>query len=332
MIDTLLPGTGDLLIFMKAQAAFVREEAIALSDQIAAYIEAYDEMNDTVISVPGSYWVDTAVGKVIIIGISATFQVSNASLVDVPTVGVVIPSSTVLAQPNIPGRFIGGGYTSFGGTTVMQPRRGLIESRDNALRKAKTERPTARRHVLSVDEARAAANDGFVTDLVTMLPPLLQRKVLSLLAAPHNFTLTSPQLSPNLLSSAFISYFDVEFSVRPLLVSNQRAANTRFAQTNRFGSDGTMATGMLIAPTLTSFVTTTLQQAAAAASAAFGFGAALVQRKTPAVAANVQGKVDTLQDFLNIQFGPLPASLTLEFDVLFRAQLSVNDGDIASVI
>ena len=317
IIDTLLPaGSAEALIYIKAQSAFVREESVALADQTASLLEAYDELNNTVVAVPGSYWEDAAAGKVIIIGVSATFQVGNATLVvgGIPAVGRDIPVSTIMGMPNIPGNFIAGGRR------VNGPRRRLLEE---------TQTGYPRRRLLSSDDASLAVKEGFVTDLLTMLPPRMRRNVIALLSGGRNFTLAAPQLPPNVLTANIVSFFDIEFSVRPLVVSNERAMSTRIGPTNRFGSDGTISPGFIFAPTITSFITTTVQEYAAAAAAALRYGAALLRGGS----AGGQGRVvDSLQDFLQVQFGPLPIALTLEFDVLFRVQLTVNDADIAAVV
>ena len=317
IIDTLLPaGSAEALIYIKAQSAFVREESVALSDQTASLLEAYDELNNTVVAVPGSYWEDAAAGKVIIIGVSATFQVGNAALVvgGIPAVGRDIPVSTIMGMPNIPGNFIAGGRR------VNGPRRRLQEE---------TQTSYPRRRLLSSDDASLAVKEGFVTDLLTMLPPPMRRNVVTLLSGGRNFTLAAPQLPPNVLTANIVSFFDIEFSVRPLVVSNERAISTRIGPTNRFGSDGTISNGFILAPTITSFFTPTVQEYAADAAAALRYGAALLRGGS---AGGQGGVIDSLQNFLQVEFGPLPIALTLEFDVLFRAQLTVNDADIAAVV
>jgi hypothetical protein len=318
IIDTLLPaGAAEALVYIKAQSAFVREESVALADQTASLLEAYDELNSTVVAVPGSYWEDAAAGKVIIIGVSATFQVGNAALVvgGIPAVGRDIPVSTIMGMPNIPGNFIAGGRR------VNGPRRRLDE------------RPRyPRRRLLSSDDASLAVKEGFVTDLLTMLPSPMRRNVIGLLSGARNFTLAAPQLPPNILTANMVSFFDIEFSVRPLVLSNERSISTRIGPTNRFGSDGTISNGFIVAPTITSFFTTTVQEYAAAAAAALSYGAALLRGGSAGGQGAAPGVLNSLQNYLQVQFGPLPIALTLEFDVLFRAQLTVNDADIAAVV
>lgn len=314
IIDTLLPaGAAEALIYIKAQSAFVREESIALADQTASLLEAYDEVNNTVVAVPGSYWDDAAAGKVIIVGVSATFQVGTASLVvgGIPAIGRDIPVSTIMGMPNIPGNFISGGRRVNNG-----PRRRLQEQEHYS-----------RRRLLSSDDASLADKEAFVADLLSMLPPPMRRNVMALLSGARNFTLASPQLPPNVFTTDVVGFFDIEFSVRPLVVSNERSMSTRIGPTNRFGTDGTIAHGFIFAPTLTTFLTTTVQEYAAAAAAALRYGAALLRG-----GSRHHGGVDALSHFLQLQFGPLPIALTLEFDVLFRTQLTANGADIAAVV
>ena len=107
------------------------------------------------------------------------------------------------------------------------------------------------------------------------------------------------------------------------------AAVTRSAVTIRVANDGTVAEGAIFAPIFTSFLTQTVQQLAAFAAYSLNITAnALLGQNT---AAAVSTYTSFLASYFRIQLQPLPIELTLGFDLLFRAQLSINGGDAASI-
>ena len=133
------------------------QELVALTDSVVSLIESLPTDTGELTVVPGSAFVEAAVGGVINVGVSAAFAVSDAALLNgsTPCVGVDIPFSSIVAKNNLPGacgrargrsparccvclsaaiyvgcvragQFIGGGYTAFGQPPRANPGRGLL--------------------------------------------------------------------------------------------------------------------------------------------------------------------------------------------------------------
>ena len=344
IVETIMPpAVAQMLIFEKLQTFFVREELIAISNQAVAVVESFETENRTVTLVPGTAWVDGAVGGMLVIGVSAVFVVDNSSLVDgIVQLGVDVPISTIQGQNNIPGRWIGGGYVSVGpGGPRVDPRRGLREMEpDEAPRwrrrkaaQAPMELQPSRRRLTAQETAELGAQH-FWSDLVELLPAWLLRDNVSdwlLSHANANFTIASPQKPLNAFTTFFVPLLDIEFSVRLLALSNQNAASARIGPTLRFGGDGTVTEGFLVAPFFSTFLTQTYQQAAELASSGLSTIANWIGGNGGAAKQAALDSAQLLGDYFGTQLGPLPTALTLEFELIIRSQLSINDGDIASV-
>ncbi len=356
MRSLMPPNVVHALAFEKYQSFYVREEAIALSNQAIALAEVLDEENFTATVVPGTAWTDAAAGDVIIIGVSALFNIENASLVDggVVSLGNDIPISSIQGQSNIPGRWIGGGYAATGYGLRVNPRRGLRDPAPDARawrpwrRRSSPAGAVAPQQLVLVDlpppsratrrkltptEAAALATDGFFADLIGILPPAMQTNVTDFLASHVNFTLAAPQLPLSLLTSYAVALLDIQFTVRLLAISNTRSASARIGPTLRIGSDGTLAEGFLVVPVLSAFLAQTAQQQAAMIGDTLALAARAVAGDPAAVAT--QGAANTaelLAEYFGTVLGPLPLTATLAFEVILRSQLSVNDADIAGVV
>lgn len=289
-------------------------------------MQAKSDANGIVVVPQSTYW-DAAAGSVLVVGISAVFLADNSSLVDIPRLGIDIPLSTVAAQSNLPGTLIGGGYMASGpGGPRLNPRRGLVErlresteehggareEHGGGARRRSTE-STVRRRLVAQDTASL----DFWSAWLGMLPAPIQNDVVQWLVTNANLTIVPPQSPLNAVTSSLTQLFDIELSVRGLLVENENAASIRLGSTVREGSDGSLTEGFIFQPVVTGFLSQTLQQAAAFGAAALRAGSGAVKR--------------VLQPYLQTQLQPLPDSITLACDVLFRVQVSANGGDIASV-
>jgi hypothetical protein len=79
---------------------------------------------------------------------------------------------------------------------------------------------------------------------------------------------------------------------------------------------------------LSAFAQTTKQQLASSASAGLAAVTGLLQGNTTQAADFAQAQAM----IFDMQTSPLPTALTISFDVLIRAQLQVNGGDIATIL
>ena len=313
------------LVFAGFEAYYMREELIALKDYAVSVNQAKrSDGQDGLVVVPGSTWYDGAAGSALIMGVSATFLIDNASLVTdtIVRLGIDIPLSTAEGQPNLPGSRIGGGFWA---STVegprLNPRRGLIE-KNSAKKEGTAAPPPLRGRKLS--DASASSDSlpvdaAFLQSWFDLLPAKMQVDAAAWLLSLDggNLTVTSPQ-NPLTIASVFLTeLFDIELSIRTLAIENQNAASLRLASAMRLGSDGSLAVGVIVDPVYTSFVAATIQQLANIGSAALKLDPASFLR--------------TLVGEVKPQVQPLPLSLTLGFEVLLRAQASLNAGDIASV-
>ena len=274
-------------------------------------MQAKSDANGTVVVPQSTYW-DAAAGSILVVGVSAVFLADNSSLVDkgIPRLGIDIPLSTVEAQVNLPGKLIGGGYAASGpGGPRLNPRRGLVERLQQRRQEGVVRRRLAAQESASVDD--------FWSAWLGMLPAQIQNDVVQWLVTNANLTIVQPQSPLNPVTSSLVQLFDIELSVRGLLVENENAASIRLGSTVRGGSDGSLTEGFIFQPVVTGFISQTLQQAAAFGAAALRAGSGAVKR--------------VLQPYLQTQLQPLPDSITLACDVLFRVQVSANGGDVASV-
>jgi len=274
-------------------------------------VQAKSDANGTVVVPQSTYW-DAAAGSILVVGVSAVFLADNSSLVDkgIPRLGIDIPLSTVEAQVNLPGKLIGGGYAASGpGGPRLNPRRGLVERLQQRRQEGVVRRRLAAQESASVDD--------FWSAWLGMLPAQIQNDVVQWLVTNANLTIVQPQSPLNPVTSSLVQLFDIELSVRGLLVENENAASIRLGSTVRGGSDGSLTEGFIFQPVVTGFISQTLQQAAAFGAAALRAGSGAVKR--------------VLQPYLQTQLQPLPDSITLACDVLFRVQVSANGGDVASV-
>jgi hypothetical protein len=210
--------------------------------------------NNTVI-VPGSSFSDAATGAVLVVGVSASFLIENASLITgeaAPRLGVDLPVSTIQSLPNLPGRFIGGGYILTGATGPRvnpRPGRKLLlhppESQCSAVRDcswwrrmlgACTAEPDAgqsgpqRRQLSASDLASRAA---FVESFLDFLPPQISKNATEWLSQ-YGFTLASPQLPFTIPGSIFVNLNDLEISgASPILLASLRRMRRHERLTSR---------------------------------------------------------------------------------------------------
>ena len=91
------------LAFSKLQSALVTVEAIALVDTAASLVESFSTDTRTLTVVPGSLFVDAAAGKVVIVSLTALFDVQNATLLGgaTPRIGVDIPLAVAAGKNNM---------------------------------------------------------------------------------------------------------------------------------------------------------------------------------------------------------------------------------------
>lgn len=318
----LPPENAQALIFAAFEAFYLREELIALRDYGISVNQAKrsDNSSDGLVIVPGSSWNDAAAGSVLIMGVSATMLIDNASLVTDTLVrlGIDIPLSTAQGQSNIPGSIIGGGYWASGVPGVrLNPRRGLIEKPSRRGKGAAV--PRGRKLTAAAAAAASPADAAFLQSWFEMLPVRMQDDAAAWLLSlgDGNLTITSPQHPLNIATIFITGLFDIEVSLRILAIENQNAFANRLASALRLGSDGSADVGLIVQPAYTSFLTTTIQQLA-------GLGAAALALDRAAFWRALAGEVKE-------QTQPLPLTFTVGFEVLLRAQLSENAGDIASV-
>lgn len=126
--DVLLPRSlSEGLSFSRLENLVLTEEAIQISDQSYSFVtsQAVGTDSNAITVAPVDLFDDAAAGFVLIIGVSSLFYVVNASLLEqgLPLLGINIPITSAQALVNLPGYFIGGGYTQSG----SGPRRGLGE-------------------------------------------------------------------------------------------------------------------------------------------------------------------------------------------------------------
>ena len=316
-------------------------------------VETYAADSNTLTVVPGSVLSDAAVGKVIIVALSALFQVAGAEGRNGTTgqVGINIPLSTVAGKNNLPGLFVGGGVNILNQAPPRAPRRRRLLCSGRlaaAIGAACPAAPAAlkRRRLLPANSAALAAlsTAGLWPALAALLPPQLAPRLAAALAAlPHrmdattaasllNFTLAAPQGPASLFLSSFVPLFDVELTTRILVQENQNGASLRLGPVFRVGGDGTVAEGFLLLPQFTAFVTQTTQQLAA-------FAAAKLRAAAEALAGNAanaqrqrEDNAAALAEYFGVQFGPLPTAVVVAFELVLRSQLSVNGGDLAAVV
>ena len=335
-------------------------------------VETYSTDSNTLTVVPGSVLSDAAAGKVIVVALSALFQVAGAEGRNGTTgqVGINIPLSTVAGKNNLPGLFVGGGVNVLNQAPPRAPRRRRLLCSGRlaaAIGAACPAAPAAlkRRRLLPANSAALAAlsTAGLWPALAALLPPqLAPRLAAALTALPHrnggmaaggrdvaaaasalgldaatagallNFTLAAPQGPASPFLSSFVPLFDVELTTRILVQENQNGASLRLGPVFRVGGDGTVAEGFLLLPQFTAFVTQTTQQLAA-------FAAAKLRAAAEALAGNVanarrqrEDNAAALAEYFGVQFGPLPTAVVVVFELVLRSQLSVNGGDLAAVV
>jgi hypothetical protein len=307
------------LTFAEFGSFYLTEEAIGLKDYAIAVVKGESAQNGTVV-VPASVWYNAAAGSTLIVGVSAVFLLDNSSLVDngVPRLGVDIPLSTAQALSNLPGMLIGGGYQAAGMPGPrLNPRRGLVQTQSSTnpgILARLLGGGTARRSLLQLN---ASSVEDFWQSWYELLPAQLQSDVVAWLVT-NNVTVTALQAPANAGTATVVQVFDFEVGVRGLTVENQESQAIRAVRTNRVGTDGSYAAGYIFQPSFTGFISTTLQSAAA-------IGFALASLNVSAIAA-------ALGSYFGQQLQLLPSTITVEFDVLLRAQSSFNGGDIAAVL
>ena len=159
-------------------------------------METYAADTNTLTVVPGSVLSDAAAGKVVVVALSALFQVAGAEARNGTTgqVGINIPLSTVAGKNNLPGQFVGGGVNvlnQLSPTRATRRRRLLCSGRlAAAIGAACPEAPAAlkRRRLLPANSAALAAlsTAGLWPALAALLPPQLAPRLAAALAAlPH---------------------------------------------------------------------------------------------------------------------------------------------------
>lgn len=347
------------------------QEAIALSDASVSLVETYAKDTGLLTVVPGSLFVDGAAGKVIKIVISAAFLVSSAVMRNgtVGEVGYNIPISTILGQNNLPGLFVGGNLNTLEPPPIG--RRLLCSTRlaaaiGAACPAAEPAPEPLRRRLLPAAEVEALTGAGMWPALAALLPPeLVPRLAAALASLPHtplgenveatsaavsaaaaalglddaatvaalrNFTLAAPQAPTSLLATSFVPLFDIELTSRLLLQENENGASVRAGPTFRVGGDGTIAAGYLLQPLFTTFIATTKAQLASFAAGKLRAAASAIAGNATAAAQQSQSNAEELARFFNMQLGPLPTAVAVAFDFVIRSQLSINGGDIASVL
>ena len=348
------------------------QEAITITDAAVSLVETYAADTNALTVVPGSVLSDAAAGKVVVVALSALFQVGDAEARNgtAGQVGINIPLSTVAGKNNLPGMFVGGGVNVFDQAPQRAPRRRRLLCSGRlaaAIGAACAEAPATlkRRRLLHANSAalEALSSAGLWHALAALLPPQLTTRLAAALAAlPHrsggiaaggrdvaaaasalgldaattaallNFTLAAPQGPLSPFLSTFVPLFDVELTTRLLLQENQNGASVRMGPVYRVGGDGTIAEGFLLLPQFTAFVTQTTQQLAA-------FAAGKLRAAAEALAGNAanaqrqrEDNAAALAQYFGVQFGPLPTAAVVVFELVLRGQISVNGGDLAAVV
>ena len=173
------------------------QEAIAITDTAVSLVETYATDTNTLTVVPGSVLSDAAAGKVIIVALSALFQVAGAEARNGTTgqVGINIPLSTVAGKNNLPGMFVGGGVNVLNQRApprASRRRRLLCSGRLAAdIGAACHDAPAAlkRRRLLPANSAALAALSaaGLWPALAALLPSQLAPRLAAALASlPHH--------------------------------------------------------------------------------------------------------------------------------------------------
>jgi hypothetical protein len=146
--------------------------------------------------------------------------------------------------------------------------------------------------------------------------------------AVDGVTIQQPQF-PNVLQTTAIPFLDVQLSFTILNQPNQVGANVRVTPfAVRVGANGQLFQAVKVVPFLSAFAQTTKQQLASSASAGLAAVTGLLQGNTTQAADFAQAQAM----IFDMQTSPLPTALTISFDVLIRAQLQVNGGDIATIL
>jgi hypothetical protein len=341
----------EFLVFDQLQSAFLVQEYITVTDAIVAFSTFKDTSTGETTVTPGDVWNDLGTGVTIQMGVSGLFYVNTAANLNgtIPKVGVSIPVVTVEGKVNVPARrrLL---------TTVEATAAGA-----GAGDAAEVEVTLPTQRTVQADPATVAGltRAGFFDAAAAVLPPTLRANFTRMLQAQatpassfmqrHNIsndavdaahaalsadgsvdgiTIQQPQF-PSMLQTTAIPFVDVQLSFTILDQANQAGANVRVTPfAVRAGANGQLFQAVKVVPFLAAFAQTSKQQLASSASAGLAAAAGLLQGNTTQAADFAQAQAL----IFDMQASPLPTALTVSFDVLIRAQLQVNGGDIATVL
>ena len=341
----------EFLVFDELKSAFLVQELITVTDSVVSFSTFKDTSTGTVVVTPGDVWKDLASGVTLQMGVSGLFYVNTAANLNgtIPKVGISIPVVTVEGKVNVPAR-----------------RRRLLTTAEavaagaGASDAAEVEVTLPTQRTANADPITLAAltRAGFWDAAAAVLPPAMRANFTALLranSAPesaflarHNIsgqavdaahaalaalavdgiTIQQPQF-PNVLQTTAIPFLDVQLSFTILDQPNQVGANVRVTPfAVRVGANGQLFQSVKVVPFLSAFAQTTKQQLASSASSGLAAVAGLLQGNTTQAAdfATAQAMI------FDMQTSPLPTAITISFDVLIRAQLQVNGGDIATIL
>ena len=341
----------EFLVFDELKSAFLVQELITVTDSVVAFSTFKDTSTGTVVVTPGDVWKDLASGVTLQMGVSGLFYVNTAANLNgtIPKVGVSIPVVTVEGKVNVPARR----------RQLLTTEQAVAEGAGASdAAEVEVTLPTQRTATADPVTLAALTRAGFWDAAAAVLPPALRANFTALLranAAPesaflarHNIsgqavdaahaalaalavdgvTIQQPQF-PNVLQTAAIPFLDVQLSFTILNQLNQVGANVRVTPfAVRVGANGQLFQAVKVVPFLSAFAQTTKQQLASSASAGLAAVAGLLQGNTTQAADFAQAQAM----IFDMQTSPLPTALTISFDVLIRAQLQVNGGDIATIL